>query len=809
MVKNYLKIAWRNLIRNRASSIINIGGLAVGMAVAMLIGLWIYDELSFNRYHENYDRIAQITQKEKFLGTVKVGEHMPYPLINEFKANYAGNFKHVIAATQTENNFLSVGENKIMKVGQYIDADAPEMLTLKMLKGTWAALRDRHSILLSASVAKQLFGDADPMDKTIQMSGTWDPANTTSNVKVSGVYEDLPLNTKFSETQFFLPWDLYAANDSRLSTMGWDNHRFLIYCEIGRNTSFERVAANIKSSELKVISHMDNMKQELASSPEILINPMSKWHLYSNFKDGVLDNSPAQFVLMVGIIGCFVLLLACINFMNLSTARSEKRAMEVGIRKAIGSARKQLIAQFFIESFLVVILAFAISIVLAVLTLPVLNNLAAKQLSISFINPLFWLVSIGFILFTGLLAGIYPALYLSSFQPVKVLKGVFKTGRLSAVPRKALIVVQFTVSIVLIICTIIVHNQLILGKTRPVGYSRDGLVVVHMKSIDFQGKYDILRNELKNTGVVTEMAESESPVTGISSRNGGFTWQGKDPDIDENFGTLTVTPEYGKTIGWQFLDGRDFSREFASDSAGFVINEAAAKFMGFKHPIGEKVHWKSKWNHTDDDFQIIGVIKDMVMTSPFEAAQPVIFRIGGNPNWIFIRINPRISASDALPKIASVFKQIIPSVPFEYNFVDEEYAKKFTAEEHIGKLITFFASLAILISCLGLFGMASYMAEQRTKEIGVRKVLGATVFTIWRLLTKDFVGLVTISLLISTPIAFYAMHKWLQNYQLRAEIAWWIFIAAGLGAITITLLTVSYQSLKAALANPVKSLKTE
>ncbi len=808
MIKNYLKIAWRNLIKNKASSFINIGGLAVGMAVAMLIGLWIWDELSFNKYHQNYDRIVQVTQKQKFLGGIRVWEHMPYPMVAELKSNYKSNFKHIITATEKSDRFLSAGENKISGAGQFISADAPEMLTLKMVEGTWSALSDPHSVLLSSSVAKALFGRNDPINKTLKVGDTWDP-DKTMDVKVTGVYEDLPQNTQFHETQFFLPWDLYTINNGLLNTTAWDDHRFLIYAEIEPGANFDIVAADVKDAELKVIAHLDNMKREAASNPQLLLNPMRNWHLYSNFKEGIADSGPIRFVWLVGIIGCFVLLLACINFMNLSTARSEKRAIEVGIRKAIGSARRQLISQFFSESFLVVIFAFVIAIVFAALSLPLLNDLSAKQIAIPFANPWFWLTCTCFILLTGFLAGVYPALYLSSFNPVKVLKGSFRAGRMASVPRKLLVVVQFTVSIILIICTIIVYNQLIFGKNRLVGYSRDGLVVVPMKSLDFLGKYDILRNELKNTGAVAEIAESESPVTGISSHNGGFTWEGKDPGIEENFGTLTVTPEYGKTIGWQLADGRDFSREFITDSSGFVINEAAAKYMGMQHPVGETIHWKSKWLSVDKDYKIIGVIKDMVMESPFDPVKPTIFRLGGNPNWIFIRVNPKVSAASALSKIAGVFKKIIPSVPFEYQFADEDYARKFAAEDHIGKLTSFFACLAIFISCLGLFGMASFMAEQRTKEIGVRKVLGATVFNVWRLLSKDFIVLVIISLLIATPVAYYFMHIWLQNYQYRTQIAWWIFAATGIGAIMITLLTVSYQSIKAAMANPVNSLKTE
>ncbi len=808
MNNHYLKIAWRNLIGNKVSALINIGGLAVGMAVAMLIGLWIYDELSFNKYHQNYSRIAQIMQRERHLANNWVTDHMPYKVANELATNYRSDFKHIITATEARHFYLSTGENKTLKAGQYISADAPEMLTLKMVRGTWTALNDQHSVLLSASVAKEIFGDADPLDKVIQVSDNWDVSQTTA-LKVTGVYEDLPQNAQFHDIQFFMPWALYAAGNPLVNAATWDDHRFLIYAEIAPGSSFDRVGADIKESELKAITHLDDMKKEVAANPQILLNPMSDWHLRSTFKDGVVDDSPIQFVWIVGIIGCFVLLLACINFMNLSTARSEKRAKEVGIRKAIGSERGQLITQFFCESFLVVFIAFGISLLLTVFTLPLLNNLSGKQIVLSFGNPWFWLVSICFVLFTGFLAGVYPALYLSSFKPVKVLKGTFKGGRMALVPRKALVVAQFTVSIVLIICTIIIYNQLMFGKSRPVGYSRDGLVIVPITSQDFLGKYGVLRNELKNTGAIAEVAESESPVTGVSSSNGGFNWKGQNPGIEQNFGTLTVSPEYGKTIGWQFVDGRDFSRAFISDSSGFVLNEAAVRYMGLKNPVGETIHWKSKWNHVDKDYKIIGVIKDMVMDSPYASVKPTIFRIGGNENYIFIRINPSTSVAAALPEIAGVFKKIIPSIPFQYRFADEEYAKKFATETRIGTLTSFFASLAIFISCLGLFGMASFMAEQRTKEIGVRKVLGATVFAIWRLLSKDFVTFVIIALLVAAPVAFLFMHKWLQNYQYRTPIAWWIFAVTGAGTMLITLLTVSYQSLKAALANPVRSLRSE
>jgi len=470
----------------------------------------------------------------------------------------------------------------------------------------------------------------------------------------------------------------------------------------------------------------------------------------------------------------------------------------------------QLIGQFLSESFLIVVLAFSLSLILATLSLPWFNDLAAKQVIMPFQSLYFWLISVGFIFITSIIAGSYPALYLSSFKPVKVLKGTFKAGRFASIPRKVLVVTQFTVSVALIICTIVVYKQIQIAKNRPVGYTREGLIMIEKKNSDFDGKYDILRSELKNTGVVSEMSESFGKVTEIASGNGGFKWRGKDPNLDDQFGTLPVSFEYGKTIGWQFTRGRDFSRAFITDSNGMVINEAAAKYMGLKNPVGEDVSWKFQ-DQPMRYYKILGVVKDMIMESPYQETIPTIFMIKGHvgTSQINVKINPKVSASEALPKIEAVFKKIIPSAPFEYKFADEEYAAKFAAEERIGKLAGVFASLAILISCLGLFGLASFVAEQRFKEIGVRKVLGATVTNLWALLSRDFVQLVILSQLIASPIAYYFMHKWLMNYHYRTDISWWVFGVTCFGALLITLLTVSYQSIKAATANPVKSLRSE
>jgi putative ABC transport system permease protein len=806
MIKNYLKIVWRNLIKNKASSFINIGGLAVGMAVAILIGLWIWDELSFDKYHKNYDRIAQVRTrlKDTHTGETGINSSLQFPMVTELKTNYKNNFKHVIMASWDVDDILSAGDKKLSRTGLFMDTDAPEMLTLKMIYGSRSGLKDPYSIMLSESTSRAFFGNINPIDQVMKINNKFD-------VKVTGVYEDLPLNSQFKDLKFLSPTDLWIADNSWIKEQAlndWQNHFLKIYVEIDPNTDFEKASQNIKNAELK---NLGNLKEQARLNPQVFLLPMHDWHLH-NYKRGVADTAPLQMLWLISIIGAFVLLLACINFMNLSTARSEKRAKEIGVRKAVGSIRRQLIGQFYCESFLIVVLSFLLSMILVTLSLSWFNDLSGKLVKIPYQSAYFWILSIAFIFITSIISGSYPALYLSSFNPVKVLKGTFRVGRFASIPRKVLVVAQFTVSVALIICTIIIYRQVQVARSRPVGYTRDGLIMIEKKSSDFDGKYNILRSELKNTGVVAEMSESFGKVTEIASGNGGFKWKGKgkDPNMQDQFGTLPVTFEYGKTVGWQFISGRDFSNLFITDSSGMIINESAAKYMGLKNPVGEEVSWKFQ-DQPVKYYKILGVVKDMVMESPYEPMYPTVFMVKGHvgTNLINIKINPYVSASEALPKIEAVFKKIIPSAPFEYKFADLEYASKFAAEENIGRLAAVFAILAVFISCLGLFGLASFIAEQRVKEIGVRKVLGASVINLWGMLSKDFVLLVIISQVIASPIAYYFMHNWLQHYKYRADISWWIFVATAAGVIAITLLTVSYQSIRAALANPVKSLKTE
>ncbi|MBN9297417.1 MAG: ABC transporter permease [Filimonas sp.] len=793
MFKNYLKVALRNLRKNKSISLINIVGLSVGMAVALLIGLWIWDEVSYDKYHQHYDRIAQVRQNQTFNGEISTGQAIPVPLGEELRKTYGSDFKHIVLSSWTWNHILTVGDKKIKFTGNYMEPEAPEMLTLNMVKGARNGLKDQSSILLAASVAKALFGNEDPMNKTVLV-------DNKDNFKVTGVYEDLPYNTSLNELLFILPWSYYMTQQNPNINLHWGNNSFQLYVQVNDNADMQKVSQRIRDAKYNRVD-----ADTKAFNPRIFLQPMSDWHLRSEYKNGVLVGGRIQYVWLFGIIGIFVLLLACINFMNLSTARSEQRAKEVGIRKAVGSLRGDIIRQFFIESILMALFAFVFALVLARLILPFFNSVADKRTDFLWTNPVFWLIGIGFTLFTGLVAGSYPALYLSSFQPVKVLKGTFKAGRFAALPRKVLVVLQFSVSIILIIGTIVVFKQIQFAKDRPVGYNRNGLLYLPVATEDLHKNFAPFKNDLIASGVVSNMAESSSNPTEVTSNNSGFQWPGKPPGMTDDFATIRITPEYGNTIGWQFVGGRDFYAEDISDSNSVVLNEKAVKYMGLKNPVGQAFMWDN------EKITVIGVVKDMVMQSPYEPVKQTIFymnpkRSGGN---MLVRVNPNVSMAEALSKIEAICKKYSPAEPFSYKFVDDQYSKKFGDEERIGKLASFFAILAVFISCLGLFGMATFMAEQRTKEIGVRKVLGASVFNLWGLLSKDFVILVIVATLIAIPLSYYLMHNWLQHYTYRSGLAWWIFALTAFGAMLITLLTVSYQSIKAALMNPVKSLRTE
>ena len=793
MIKSYFKIAWRNLIKSKGYSIINVLGLGVGMAVALLITLWIWDELNFDHYHENHDRLAQVMTTEIDNGTPDTGPAVSMPLGNELRTKYGSDFKSVSMASWNFGHILSVGDKKITSKGMWVEPDFPDMFSLKMIRGNRNALSDPASTLISASLSKALFGDEDPINKIIRF-------DNKNEFKVAGVFEDLPHNTSLYEAKLFLPWNKYitTADWLKAAATQWNNHSWQVFVQVNDHADIEKISAKIKNISM---AHKNAVTEGVES---LLLHPMDKWRLYSEFENSKIAGGRIKFVWLFGIIGVFVLLLACINFMNLSTARSEKRAKEVGIRKTVGSLKGQLIAQFLSESVLVAFISFVFSIILAVLLLPLFNNLADKSIKIPWSNPVFWLFAILFTFITGIISGSYPAFYLSKFKPIKVLKGTLHAGRYVSLPRKILVVIQFSFSIALIIGTVIVFQQIQFAKSRPVNYDREGLVTIPMTTPDLYGHYEALRADLLATGVVENMAESSSPTTAVYANQIGFNWQGKDPGTLPAFGTIGVTQDFGKTIGWQIKEGRDFSKDFAMDTLGMILNEAAVKLTGMQNIVGKQIQFNDK------NYSVVGVVKDMIMESPYKPVTPTVFLY--DPNWVnlvTVRMKSGTPVQSTLDKIASVFKKYNPGAPFDYSFNDLEYAKKFSDEQRIGNLATLFTVLAIFISCLGLFGLASFVAEQRKKEIGVRKVLGASVFNLWRMLSKEFTLLVVCSCVIAIPLAWYYLHQWLQHYQYRTEISWWVIIAACAGAMLVTLITVSFQSIKAATANPVKSLRSE
>jgi putative ABC transport system permease protein len=801
MFKSYFKIAWRNIQKNRVVSMLNIGGLAVGMSVAMLIGLWIWDELSFNNSNKNYDTIAQLARKEMVNGEYFIADesnHFPIPLAAELRTTYKNYFKQVALATKGREQVLAVDNNKFSRKGMYIEPGFTSIFTLDMIAGTSTGFSDPHTILLSRSLAVSLFGNTAPVGKTVTL-------NNKQQVKVGGVFADLPSNNRFADISFFCPWNLLVATneDVKQNLTNWGNSSFHIFVQTAPGITMANISRGIKNAYWPKIK---NTPATITDEPTMLfLHPMKDWHLRSEWKNGVHAGGQIQLVWLFGIIGGFVLLLACINFMNLSTARSEKRAKEVGIRKTFGSLRGQLVKQFLSESLLIVVIAFIVSVGLVLLSLDGFNRIADKNIRFSFSNPVFWTVSIGFIVITAFVSGSYPAFYLSTFRPVKVLKGTFRAGRSAAIPRRIMSGLQFTVSIILIIGTIVVYRQIRHGQDRPIGYDRNGLITINMNTPDLKGKYDVLQKELLASGGATGFAQSSSVTTENNFYDDHFEWEGKDPKLAQmSFVLMGVTWDFGKTVGWQFTKGRDFSRSFATDQSAVVLNEAAVKYMRLSDPVGKTIKWNG------NPLTVVGVIKDMVTESPYKPVQQSIFFMVPNIGPVItIRLNPALSAGDAIGRIQPIFQKLNPSAPFEYKFVDEEYGFKFKAEQRIGVLSGFFAALAIFISCLGIFGLASFVAQQRIKEVSVRKVLGASVIHLWGMLTREFVVLVMIAFLMAIPAATYFSNQWLQQYDYRTEIAWWIFGVAGLGALVITLLTVSFHAIKAALANPIKSLRAD
>lgn len=792
MLRHNFLIGFRILAKNKFLSAINIGGLALGMTVAMLMGLWIYDEFTYNQNHDNYERIVQVLRKDTNDGVIAVNSSHASMLGVKLQEAYASYFEQVsMTFYRPSPLLLKVDRNAIEEMGYFFQSNIPEILSLEMLAGTRQGLEEGNSIFLSASLAQKLFGDRDPLGETVTL-------DTSAPFMVTGVYQDLPQNSTFSEVKYLLPMRLiYHAQNP----FTWDNYNMKVFAQLREGVELTDASTAIKD--------VLNEELELEAPRDLLLLPMKDWHLNAYFKDGVqTTSSKMKFIWLYGAIGLLVLLIACINFMNLNTARYQTRGKEVGIRKTIGSLRSSLVLQFLIESLLYALAALVISLLLVQLILPWFNSFTDKALELPWDNPKFWLISLGFTVLSALLAGSYPAVFLSSFSTLHALKGTLRQGKGNMRFRQGLVVFQFTVSMLLIMGTLVVYQQIQYAKDRPLGYNQDKLITLVGRSDAYYEKHDLLRTTLKQTGVVEEVAQANYPLTNTLGNNGGFSIERTGRKIERTFNIVYATPEYGATTQWDLLAGRDFSSD-QDESSSIIVSKSAAEALGLSDPVGQQLLSSVDYNG-QRHFTIIGVVNDMVKKSPFEPTMPLmVFAVDEAHRHLFIRIKAEADLASALLKVQKAYEAVLPTEGFNYQFVDDEYLTKFKSEEQIGGLATFFSILAILINCLGLFGLSAFVMNQRVKEIGIRKVLGASVANLWALLSKDFGLLVLVSSVIATPLAAYLLSHWLDTYQYRVELAWWVFAVGGLVCVIITLITVSYHSLKVSLANPVESLRDE
>lgn len=809
MFRNYIKTAFRSLYKNKGFTAINILGLALGLATCLLIILYVVDELSYDRYNNNHARIFRVNEDLK-LGDnrVQYAIAMP-PLAKSLMAEYP----YVEQATRIKNAWgqhIKKGNSNIVENRvAYADPNIFKVFTLPILQGNIAtALAEPNSVVLTESTAKKYFNSIDVVGKTMLF-------NDKDNLKVTGVIKDIPKNSHFN---FDLLLSMSSYPDSRSNA--WLRSDYNTYVLLKSPEDAKRLQAGF-AAFLKKFSG-DQMQAELkmdyaafeksGSFFRLDLTPLTDIHLTSNRTGELAFNSTMRYVYIFSAIAIFILLIACVNFMNLSTARSSNRAREVGVRKVLGSPRGSLIAQFLSESILVTFFATVIAVVAAILLLPAFNELAAKEIAIN-TNTWLWLgpVAIGIVIIIGSLAGSYPAFFLSSFQPIQVLKGKLSAGFKGGGLRNFLVVFQFGVSVFLIIGTLVIYNQLNFIQTTNLGYNRNQVLVLQNAG-ELNNQLKAFKQELAGLpGVQSTSITGFLPTAGYRSTSIYF----KDATLNQKESMFPqswdVDADWIPTLDMKMAAGRNFVKDNLSDSSAVVINEAAAKFLGIKsidnkvlyrHQGGEQVMANMK------QYRIIGIVKDFHYSSLHDKIEPLVLTLGYNTGALSVKVNAS-NLPALLSQIKSKWASFAPSVQMNYTFMDQDFDNSYRAEQRVGSIFIIFTTLAIIIACLGLFGLAAYAAEQRTKEIGIRKVLGADVAAIVGMLSKDFVKLVFIAIVVFSPIAWYVMRLWLQDFAYRISLQWWIFAAAGLAALLIAVVTVSFQSIKAAVANPVNSLKNE
>jgi putative ABC transport system permease protein len=790
MLKNYFKTAWRTIARSKGYSALNIFGLAIGMAVALLIGLWAYNEYSYDKFLPDYQRLYLV--RRNYYGNGDTVNYGGSSLKLADALRKVPEIQYVAETDFLKQHGLKTGETKLYEQGTFVPRDFLKMFGFPLVRGDAATmLSDPYSIVLTESLAKALFGTEDPINKPVRL-------DDKDNLKVTGILKDLPANSNF-QFRYLMPFSYLEATDDFTRTARHRNFEwngFVTFVKLQPGVSFDRVSAKIRDIE-KV--DKDNIMSVVTN---VILQPLQDMHLHNNYVNGKEAGGLIDYVRMFGIIGVLVLLIACINFVNLSTARSEKRAREVGVRKAIGSQKKDLVFQFLTESFLLTTIAFFFTLLFVQLALPAFNLLTGSRIAIPFSSGAFWLVLAAGVVATTLAAGSRPAFYLSSFKPVKVLKGgTLAMGRAAALPRKILVVLQFSCSVALIIATFVIYQQIQYARNRPVGYNIHRLMMTNMNS-DLAGNYTAVRDELLRKGIAESVTWATSPATSPGWHRDVDEWPGKRPGETVNMGRISISTGYFTTLGMTMKEGRDFSGP--DDTLNVIFNQAAVRLLRLKNPLHQVItNWNTK-------LQIVGIVKDALTISPYAPADPTIFLYDAKPQGAMMyRLSPHIPTREAIARLTAVFNKYNPAFPYEYRFADDTFAATYATEMLIGKLAALVAVLAIFTSCLGLFGLAAYMAEQRNREIGIRKVLGASISQLWLLLSKEFIALVVISCLIASPVAWYFLNRWLHSYANRIDIGAGVFVVATVMAIVITVVTISFQSIRAATMNPTKSLRTE
>ncbi|MDX1939263.1 MAG: ABC transporter permease [Saprospiraceae bacterium] len=788
MLRNYFKIAWRNLLKNKVFSFINITGLATGLACAFLIYLWVNDELNIDKFHEKDSQLYLVMANHTHTDAIQTIPNVPGLLAPAMKTELPEVENAVHTTGRLENFIISTEDKHINAQGRYAGEAFFDVFSYDLIEGVKdQVFTDKNSIVISESLAKKLFNTTDHI---IGKSLEWQSSEKKNEVFISGIFKDVPASAS-EQFDLLLPFSYFEAEVMPAQYVHWYNYYAYTYLILKKGTNIAAFNAKIKDFVAK---------RAEGSIVTLFVKPYSENYLYGKYENGVQAGGRIEYVRLFSIIALFILIIACINFMNLSTAKSSRRMKEVGIKKTLGAGRFSLIYQYLGESLLISFLALIIAIVLVEIFLPQFNIITGKNLSLHY-NIELILPLLGITILTGLIAGSYPALYLSGFNPVNVLKGKLKASIGELWVRKGLVVFQFCISMILIVAVMIIYKQIAFVQNKHLGFDKDNVINFEMRG-QVSDKKETFLTEVKKIPGVINAAETGFKVGG-NGWTQGVNWEGKSPNDDYIFEEVITGDNTIETLDITMVAGRSFSNEFGMDSMSIIFNEAAIKTMGLKDPIGKTIR------HYTGNKQIVGVMKDFHTNSLHDQIKPLFFLYKPEETTNIIIKLEAGKERETIARLQDFYQKFNPGYAFDYTFLDQDYQALYEAEQRVSTLSKYFAGLAILISCLGLFGLAAFAAEQRSKEISIRKVLGATTTSIVGLLSKDFLKLVFVSLLLASPIAWYLMNKWLENFAYHIEIKWWVFAIAGSAAIFIAFMTIGFQSIKAAVANPVESLKTE